>query len=239
MTYNEEAQQELTEWQFKMQRAPGIASRMAAALQNKINSFIPQKVHNAITAAIKNMVKGVLFGATYITQKPVTDKTFVEREIMVNDRIKIYRNTGAAEGGITGAGGFFTSMADFPILLGIKMKMLFDIAAMYGYDVKDYRERLYMLYIFQLAFSSDKERAKTYDVIKDWNRKIEELPMDVNEFDWLNFQQQYRDYIDLAKLAQLLPVVGAAVGAIANYKLIKKLGFTAKQCYRMRVGELG
>ncbi|RYF21417.1 MAG: EcsC family protein, partial [Flavobacteriales bacterium] len=48
-------------------------------------------------------------------------------------------------------------------------------------------------------------------------------------------QQEYRDYIDLAKLAQLLPVVGAAVGAVANYQLIKKLGKTAMMSYSMRL----
>ena len=47
---------------------------------------------------------------------------------------------------------------------------------------------------------------------------------------YVNFQ----DYIDLAKLAQLIPVIGAAVGGIANYKLINHLSETAKNGYRMR-----
>ena len=34
----------------------------------------------------------------------------------------------------------------------------------------------------------------------------------MNQFDWRTFQQEYRDYIDLAKLAQMLPGVGAVVG---------------------------
>ena len=45
----------------------------------------------------------------------------------------------------------------------------------------------------------------------------------------------YRDHIDLAKMAQLLPVIGAPVGLIANYSLIKKLGNTAMNAYRMRL----
>ncbi|ETZ19825.1 EcsC family protein [Pedobacter sp. V48] len=61
------------------------------------------------------------------------------------------------------------------------------------------------------------------------------LPESSDNFDWKTFQQEYRDYIDIAKLAQLLPVVGAAVGAVANYQLIKKLGKTATQAYRMRL----
>ena len=33
----------------------------------------------------------------------------------------------------------------------------------------------------------------------------------------------------------MIPVVGAAVGAVANYQLIKKLGTTAMMAYRMRL----
>ena len=35
-------------------------------------------------------------------------------------------------------------------------------------------------------------------------------------------------------MAQLVPVIGAAVGAVANYKLIEQLGDTAMNCYRLR-----
>jgi len=44
----------------------------------------------------------------------------------------------------------------------------------------------------------------------------------------------YRDYIDLAKLFQLVPLIGAPVGAIANYKLTDHLGRYAMNCYRLR-----
>lgn len=234
MQYEQQIIHDLKEWRRKMLRKPSLINRMTAGMQEKMNNLIPPKVHNAITVAIKGMVRTVLFGATYTTSKPLTGKSLEEREEVIDKKIDTYKKTGAAEGGITGAGGFFTSLADFPLLLGIKIKMLFDIAALYGFDVKDYRERLYMLYIFQLAFSSDEERKKVYLQIENWEEKLHELPADIHEFDWQTFQQQYRDYIDIAKLAQLIPFIGAAVGAVANYKLIQKLGFTAKQAYRMR-----
>jgi hypothetical protein len=43
------------------------------------------------------------------------------------------------------------------------------------------------------------------------------------------------DYIDLAKMLQLVPVIGAVVGAYANYKLLDRLGETAVNCYRLRI----
>jgi uncharacterized protein (DUF697 family) len=182
------------------------------------------------------MVQTVLYGSTHTTSAiPPPEMSLIHREALVKDKIESYGKTGAAEGGITGAGGFLMSLADFPILIGIKMKLLFEIASLYGFDVRDFRERLYILHIFQLAFSSQEGGAKVYHKLENWENQLLLLPEDAEHFDWLSFQQEYRDYIDIAKLAQMLPVVGAAVGAVANYQLIKKLGKTAMQAYRMRV----
>ena len=62
----------------------------------------------------------------------------------------------------------------------------------------------------------------------------DDQPATAADFDWRRFQQEYRDYIDLAKLAQLLPVVGAPVGAIVNFRLVEQLGTTARNAYRLR-----
>jgi hypothetical protein len=234
MNYEQKITSEVDFWKFKILQKPSLFNKVTNSVQKKINSYIPDKVHNAITIAIKQMVKAVLFGSTFTTSKPLTDLTLMHREALIKQKIESYKKTGAAEGGITGAGGFLMSLADFPLLLGIKMKMLFDIAAVYGYDVKDYRERLFILHIFQLAFSSKEESQNIFVKMQDWDNKAHQLPTNIDEFDWLTFQQQYRDYIDLAKLAQMLPFVGAAVGAVANYKLIDKLGKTAMMSYRMR-----
>lgn len=234
MNYEQKITSEVDFWKFKILQKPSLFNKVTNSVQKKINSYIPDKVHNAITTAIKQMVKAVLFGSTFTTSKPLTDLTLMHREALIKQKIESYKKTGAAEGGITGAGGFLMSLADFPLLLGIKMKMLFDIAAVYGYDVRDYRERLFILHIFQLAFSSKEESQNVFVKMQDWDNKAHQLPTNIDEFDWLTFQQQYRDYIDLAKLAQMLPFVGAAVGAVANYKLIDKLGKTAMMSYRMR-----
>lgn len=236
MGYNEKISIELEFWKRDILSKPSLFDKMTHGIQKKINSYIPDKIYSAITSAIKTMVQTVLYGSTHTTSStPSQEMSLIHREALVKQKIESYGKTGAAEGGITGAGGFLMSMADFPILIGIKLKLLFEIAALYGFDVKDFRERLYILYIFQLAFSSQEGRAKIFHKIDNWDQELLILPESGDNFDWQNFQQEYRDYIDLAKLAQLLPVVGAAVGAVANYQLIKKLGKTAIQAYRMRL----
>lgn len=233
--YDQKVSFELKAWQTKMLQQPSFLNDLSKKIQTKINTWIPEKVHKAITVTIKQMIRGVLFGAKYTTAKPLIDTPMQARELAVQQRVEFYRTTAAVEGGITGAGGLLLGLADFPILLGLKLKLLFDIAALYGHDTMDYKERVYLLHIFELAFSSHEHRKNIYLKMVNWEQKSKELPDDINQFDWRNFQQEYRDYIDLAKMAQLVPVIGAPVGVVVNYRLIKKLGITAMNAYRMRL----
>lgn len=234
-SYEEIAGAELKKWQKKMLRRPSLFNKFSKKIQIKINSWIPEKVHEAITTVIKQMIRGVLFGAKYTTSKPLLNMSLLVRENMVRKKIENYKKTAAVEGGITGAGGILLGLVDFPVLIGIKIKLLFDIASLYGFDVKDYKERVYLLHIFELAFSSDAQRRNIYLEMTDWENKSRNLPDDINQFDWRNFQQEYRDYLDIAKMAQLIPVIGAPIGFVTNYRLIKKLGITAMNAYRMRL----
>lgn len=233
--YEEKALLELMQWQKKISKKPSIIDSMTKGIQKKTNSLIPDKVHKVMTETIKNMVKAVLWGSEFITGTPVIKASLEERENLVREKINVYKKTAAVEGAGTGAGGFFLGLADFPLLLSIKMKFLFDTAKLYGYDVRDYRERLYILYVFQLAFSSRQRQLEIYSQMIEWNNYVQKLPMDVDDFDWKTFQQEYRDYIDIAKMLQLMPGIGAAVGAYANYKLLDRLGETAMNAYRMRI----
>ncbi|MGZ8538936.1 MAG: EcsC family protein, partial [Flavisolibacter sp.] len=124
MTYEQQAYKELTEWQRKMMSRPTIMNRLSKRLQVKMNSYIPEKVHKAITVAIKQMIRTVLFGAKHTTKLPAPKQSLEETETEVLRILKKYRRTASVEGGITGAGGILLGLADFPILLGIKLKML-------------------------------------------------------------------------------------------------------------------
>jgi len=233
--YLRQISSELSAWQKQMMRRPSFFNNLSKRVQTKVNSWIPEKIHKAITVAIKQMIRGVLFGARHTTAAPFLNASLQIREQLVLDKVNVYRKTAAIEGGITGAGGLLLGLADFPILIGIKIKLLFEIASLYGFDINDYKERVYILHIFELAFSSHEHRRNVYLKMTGWDEKSKGLPDDINQFDWRNFQQEYRDYIDLAKMAQLIPVIGAPVGIVVNNRLIKKLGVTSMNAYRMRL----
>jgi hypothetical protein len=234
MTPEENIVYELECWQQRMKRKISFTGRLARNLQIRINRVIPEKVHRAITTAIKQMTRAVCLGAEFTTPVPLVSETLEERELKVTERIKFYRNTAAVEGAVTGAGGILLGLADFPIWLGLKMKMLFEIAAIYGFNVNNYKERIYLLYIFELTFSNQSHRNKIYSLLENWSTHQHQLPADINDFDWRSFQQEYRDHIDLAKLLQLIPGIGAPVGALVNHRLTNRLGDNAMNAFRMR-----
>ncbi len=227
--------EELQAWQHAMQSKPSLFDRATKGVQSTINEIIPEKIHQVVTKAIKEVTRGVLFGAGFTTFRKRKVKSVYTTEKKIRERINFYSSSAAVEGAATGFGGFLLGLADFPLWLTLKMKMLFDIASHYGMDVKELSERVFILHIFQITFSSQKHRNEIYPLMANWDKEKSKLPEDIRDFDWRTFQLEYRDHIDLAKLLQLIPGVGAVVGAYVNHKLTNKLGKAAMNAYRMRL----
>ncbi len=232
-TYEATAREEVEAWRRHVLRGPGVWDRATRGVQDRINTAIPERVHAVVTRAIEQMTQGILTGSGWTSARPVSFASLQEREARVRDQIGFYRTTASVEGGVAGAGGFLLAAADFPVLMSLKVKMLFEIAALYGHGGGDFRERLYILHVFQLAFSSARHRPEVLQKLDDWIAGRNQ-PASLEDFDWRRFQLEYRDYIDLAKLAQMIPLIGAPVGAVVNYRLVDHLGKTAIGAYRMR-----
>lgn len=234
VAYDAQVLAEMSAWRERVLRPAGAFDKAARNVQDRINNLIPEKVHGVITGAMEQMTRALLTGADYTSPPPVEGATLRAREAQARDKIMAWRTTAAAEGGVAGAGGFLLAAADFPVLIGLKIKLLFDLAAIYGHSGDDLAERLYILRIFSLAFSSASRRPEAYGALADWDSARAMAAGGLESLDWRRFQQEYRDYIDLAKLAQMIPVIGAPVGAFVNYRLLDRLGETAMNAYRMR-----
>jgi uncharacterized protein (DUF697 family) len=238
-SYEERVGAELREWEREMLKPPSLFARQSKKVQTKINEMIPEKVHAAITAAVKGIVKSVLFGLEYVPKGlPIAGMSLEERDARADELLSTYKKIAAAEGAGTGAVGFVAGLVDFPALIAIKMKFLFELAHVYGYDTREYRERLYLLYVFQLCFSGPEKRAKLFHDVENWEQTAGRWPSQeqtLQEIDWEQFQREYRDSIDLRKLLQMVPGIGAVVGAWANYGLVDDLGEVGKNCFRQRL----
>ena len=220
---------ELEAWHKDIIKPKKLFKKVSDGLQSKMRKLIPQKVQNAITKTMQTFTQTVMFGSRFVTDFGDTgDMTLAESEYLILRKFQSYKNTAVGEGALTGAGGFLVGLADLPALLGIKIKFLFDCAALYGYDVHDPGERLFILYVFQLAFSNREHRIDCFEKLTGWDSKPPA------EMDWEKFQLEYRDYLDIAKLLQMLPIIGAPVGAITNNGLMERLRDNAMNAYRMR-----
>ena len=215
--YEVQVYDEVVVWKRKICKKPKMVQRLTKQAQMRINEKIPDKAHEIITDGIKNFVKMTLTGSEMTTKKnDGVELTLEKRDRLLDEKLSVYRRTAVIEGVGTGAAGLLVGLADFPLLLSIKMKFLFEAASIYGYDTKNYDERIFILQVFQLAFSSPEVRKETLELIENW----EERKALLIDLDWREFQQEYRDHIDFVKMLQLVPGIGAVVGALANYNLL-------------------
>src|SRR5690606_14730081 len=100
---------------------------------------------------------------------------------------------------------------DFPALIAIKMKFLFEIAHVYGYSTKHFSERIFILTVFQLVYSNGAVRQRLLDRIKNWDTEKLQWSSDSEyhqHMDWEAFQKDYRDALDFRKMLQMLPGIG-------------------------------
>ncbi len=230
--YELKVYEDLQTWRKKVLKQSGLINQLSKKAQTKVNGMIPERAHKIITDSIKNMVKATLIGSNITTKKKQpSELSLFKRDEILQEKLTSYRKTAVIEGAGTGAGGIFLGLADFPLLLSIKMKFLFEAAAVYGFDTDEYEERLFILHVFQLAFSSDDKRKETFHIIENWEAEKVHLA----DMDWRVFQQEYRDYIDLIKMLQLVPGFGAIIGAYANHNLLDTLGEAAMNAYRLRM----
>jgi uncharacterized protein (DUF697 family) len=215
----------------------------AKNIQQKLDGLIPRKIHLSLSYALEKGIKGFLEGLHYILKENdrLTPSTYIPSlHILAQDAEKIvqkYKKIASVEGAGTGFGGLIASAIDFPALITIKLKMLQEISLLFGYSLTDFEERLYIVKVLQLEFSSKEFKKKYWAELKQWTELQDGLASKTHSwktFDWEEFYMEYKQSIELAKLFQMIPGLGAIVGAWANYSFLEDLGETAILCYELR-----
>jgi uncharacterized protein (DUF697 family) len=237
VNYEEKVIFNLSVWERKLFQPPGLLERTSKVIGNRVNHLIPKKVHQVITAAVKTIIRTTLFGVEYTPKRKVQTLSLEVADTMAKEAQTLYQKIAVAEGAGTGAGGIMLSMVDFPALIAIKMKFLFELAHIYGFDTKHFSERIFILYVFQLTYSGHTSRKQILDKIKHWDNEKQQWASDTEYYkklDWDTFQMEYRDAIDFRKILQMVPGIGAVAGAWANYSIMDELGEVAMNAYRIR-----
>ena len=235
MNYEDKIAEEWKQWRNNLFKPSGFFEHASRKFSRKVNQMIPEKIHKVLTSAVKGVVQTALFGVQFTPKTPVQiGLSLEERDKLARELIDKYKKIASAEGAGTGLGGFKLSLVDFPALLSIKMKFLFELSHIYGFSTSDKQERWFILQVFQLAFSGDEHRQTVWNNISSDSQLMVDPNKEI-EIDWRKLQQEYRDSLDFRKLLQMVPGIGAVVGAWANYGLLHDLGETGMQCYRYRI----
>lgn len=155
----------------------------------------------------------------------------------------------AGEGGVTGAAGFAGLAADVPALFAILLRQMQEIATCYGYDAASPAEREYMLYVLRAGFASNVKVKMEFIVsLKQfehvllrvaWKKLGEDYAAKhFSKTSVLAAMQQFTKSIGIQltkrKALQMIPLVGAVVGASLNGTLAHDVGKAAYMSYRRR-----
>ncbi len=224
----------LQNW-LKKELAPANAMEKGAdKIQNFFFKVTPKVIHEAVTTTIKTFTTLLTTGSGIVLPKVDPLIPLRIREEMATETIQKYTKLAIASGAGTGAGGLWIGLLDLPMLMSLKVRMLYEVAAIFGYAPENDFEKLYILRTFQTAFSNPLKKEEKINALIHHKMEREQATKILEEFDWTAFQREYRDYLDLAKLFQLVPGIGAVIGAMANQKLMIRLGEVAIGAYRLR-----
>ncbi|MEH6937736.1 EcsC family protein [Bacillus sp. JJ664] len=215
-----------------------------------LDKITPKFIHDKIGSILDELSKYVNAGGQYLVSVPST-LAKMSKEISVEelteldhvDQLSIEQMDKAAsafvlsrkqfakvQGATTGFGGIFTLAIDVPILLGLTLKTLQEIAISYGYDPNDQEERIFIIKCLQFT-SSDIVGKKaileelTYVEGKKAFSQIE---------GWREVFFTYRDNMGWKKLFQMVPIAGLVFGAYVNKQAIEDVGEVGRMLYKKR-----
>jgi hypothetical protein len=209
-------------------------------IQQKFDGIIPKKVHQSIAYSLQKGIKAFLQGLNLIHREQMPKHLM--KDLSLHDRseeaekiVRKYKRIASVEGAGTGFGGLVASAIDFPALLSIKLKLLQELAILFGYRLESFEERVYILKLFQLQFSGESCKQKLWQEVKNWEIQQEYDEWESwEDFNWDEFYMEYKQSIEIRKLFQMIPGFGAIVGAWANYTFLDDLGETAILCFQLR-----
>lgn len=142
-----------------------------------------------------------------------------------------HANVATVQGATTGIGGIFTLAIDIPLLLGISLKVLQELAITYGFDPKQKEERIFIVKCLQFASSDFVGKQAILKELTQTNTEQEAISKLQG---WREVIYAYRDNFGWKKLLQIIPIVGMLFGAIINRSTIQDVAEAGQMLYQKR-----
>jgi len=152
-----------------------------------------------------------------------------------------YRALGAAEGAVTGVAGALGIALDIPALVTLSLRAINEHAAYFGFDIENPEERCYALLVLAVAATAtDATRLVALQEISEISKAMADpAPQSRDERTMtaaLLERTAHALVVRLAKgkLAQVVPIIGAAVGGGYNSAFLAEVCQTARALYAER-----
>ncbi|MEH7350047.1 EcsC family protein [Gottfriedia acidiceleris] len=215
-----------------------------------LDKITPKFIHDKIGVILDELSKYVNAGGQYLVSVPST-LTRMSKELSIqeltevemvnqlsleqmdrvsNSFIASRKQFAKVQGATTGFGGMFTIAIDIPILLGLTLKTLQEIAISYGYDPNDQLERVFIIKCLQFT-SADIVGKKA---ILEELTNIEGKKAFSQIEGWREVFYTYRDNMGWKKLFQMVPIAGLIFGAYVNKQAIEDVGEVGRMLYKKR-----
>lgn len=217
-----------------------------------LDKFTPQFLQNKVGVILDELGSYIQSGGKYLSSVKSLRSYYPEKGITALeevDRLPISemdeavtklsgnrKRIATVQGASTGFGGIFTLSIDIPLLLGMQLKTLQDIALCYGYDPNDKQERMFIVKILQFVSSDIVGKKAILNQITQMNNPS--LPANrevISELQgWREVVFSYRDQIGWKKLFQMIPVAGLLFGAFINRSAVNDIAEAGMMLYRKR-----
>lgn len=150
------------------------------------------------------------------------------------DLLKTQKNIATIEGAATGVGGIWTLAIDIPLLLGMSIKILQEIAIAYGYNPNEQQERLYIVKCIQFPSSNVDNKKIIIEQLNKINNEENQEEIISQYRAWKSVIMTYKDNYSWRKLFKIVPLVSILLGAYLNRKTINEMAESGIMFYKKK-----
>jgi len=240
------------------QQVPGVVSKGVGLLAKPavwlVQKVVPQSAIraalNAANGAGKKLAdeRDILRDGNVATIEALRSQSLETSDRLANEVHNWAIGMATAEGGAAGVTGVAGIAVDVPAILTLALRTIHKIGLCYGYRADTKEEQDFVLSILSAAGSnSQKEKTqallalKTIEVVvqkQTWKeierRAGQQAGKELGIIAIKNLCKQLGINLTKRKALQVIPGVGAAVGAAVNADFLRDVGYAARRVYQKR-----
>lgn len=182
------------------------------------------------SSATEQRVKNINSSQEIVQQLPL-DVLDQAAQHITERRVKF----AAAQGATTGIGGAVTMIADIPLVLGLSLKVLQEMALCYGFDPNEPQERVFIVKCLQYSSADIVGKQAILEELVDYDNPERQVQIISQIQGWREVVLSYQESFGWKKLFQLVPIAGMWFGSVSNRNTIRDVAEAGQMLYKKRL----